>query len=254
MRIDLKVPTSFAGLRPDQLQYFCKVILQHPDPAELKLLCLMNYTGLKVLKAKKEDDPEDGFRFKYQGKSFYMSSDMVTDILSRLDFLTQPPGLFNPPEAIKNYRACDSRLFGVRLDEWLFADLMYSDFSKTQDDASLNKMLAVFYRRKTDDWAEGKHIEQWAKRFKRVPMPVKYSVYLWYTGVKSWLITKYYYVFQGGSGADDVSADEMIMGILSNLNEGKVADNGIIKASEMHEALYELNRKIEYIKNLKTNG
>lgn len=36
----------------------------------------------------------------------------------------------------------------------------------------------------------------------------------------------------------------MLLGLLSSLNEGRVIDNERIKATELHEVFYELNRRV----------
>jgi len=249
--VKLYTPTEFGKMSMKQLAYFSRLLLKKLGPEEVKMLCLLKFTGLKLMQKSpvKNEDEQDCYLFKLKNTgTFLIDVDRVTDMLTRLDFLDKDVTLFDLPETIGRYNACDSRLYGIRLDEWLLADRMYGEFSRTKDVKFLNLMLAVFYRETGEQWNDGDSVEKWARRFRWVPLYRKYIVFLWYTGVKLWLINKYWHVFNGGESTGETPGDEMIMGLLSSLNDGKVADNNIIKSSEVHEALYELNRKIEYSK------
>jgi hypothetical protein len=214
----------------------------------------LNFTGLRLLQ-KSPIQNKDGqicYVFSLHGAGkFLLDVERFAEMVDRLSFLEKDVTLFELPLALKNFNACDSLLYGIRLDEWLLADQMYAEYSRTKDDRFLNMMLAVFYRKPGEKWDDGNSTEARAKRFRKVPAHRKYIVYLWYTGVKLWLMQKYWHVFNGSESTGSTPPDEIFMGMLSSLNEGKVADNGTIKATEVHEVLYELNRKIEYNNNLK---
>lgn len=47
-----------------------------------------------------------------------------------------------------------------------------------------------------------------------------------------------------GNEEGPVSGGEVLLGLLSSLNEGRVIDNERIKATELHEVFYELNRRV----------
>lgn len=245
--IHLTVPTSWQEMTQGQLAYFCRKSLMNHDATAVKSLCLIEFAGLKLVK---QFLPEL-YEFKRGRVRFTLDADRFADMLTRLDFLDEPPGLINPPARLKSHDAADSRLYGLRLDQWFVADNMYAAYANTKETAYLDKMIAVFYTQYGEAWHNGDELSKRAQRFRNVPLHVKQVVFLWYTGVKLWLMQKYYYVFAGGDGGSETPADEVVMGVIRSLNGGHVSNNEKVKASEMHEALFELNKLIEESKNQK---
>ncbi len=252
--IKLTVPTSFAQMKPWQLRFFVKLMLAGLPVDDIKVRCFLEFSGLHLLK--KSPVQINGlahyiFMKKGHGQ-FPLDVDRFADMLTRLDYLAETPDLFAPPPKLARSKACNMHLYGIRLDQYLVVDNLYIAYSQTQKTALLNQMLAVFYTRKGDSWDDGNHIARRAKRFRFTPLHQKWIVYHWFTAVKKWLIDKYPYVFPEGSNSLGSPADEIVMGFIAALNEGRVADNTVIKGTEVHEALYELNRKIEFSKSIKS--
>jgi hypothetical protein len=252
--IELKVPTSFGDCTSRQLEFLSRLLLLELPAADIKVRCFLSFTGLVLVKS----NPAlvDGllcyhFRHKLHG-DFILDTDRFADMISRLNWIDQPVTLFDLPQKIGSAQACNSRLYGLQLDAWLMLDLLYGRFAQTKDPELLDQLLAVVYTRTGELFEEGKHIARHARRFKGVAHWKKHLVFLWYTAVKLWLMQKYYYVFAGSGSGADTPVDELIMGLISSLNEGNVANNMVIKTTDVHEVLFELNRKIEYSKSLKS--
>ncbi|MDD4375092.1 MAG: hypothetical protein PHG67_14365 [Bacteroidales bacterium] len=252
--IELKVPTSFGDCTSRQLEFLSRLLLLELPAADIKVRCFLSFTGLVLVKS----NPAlvDGllcyhFRHKLHG-DFILDTDRFADMISRLNWIDQPVTLFDLPQKIGSAQACNSRLYGLQLDAWLMLDLLYGRYAETKDAELLDQMMAVVYTRPGELFEEGKHIARNARRFKRIAPWKKHLVFLWYTAVKLWLMQKYYYVFAGSGSGDETPVDEMIMGLISSLNEGNVANNPVIKTTDVHEVLFELNRKIEYSKSLKS--
>lgn len=245
--IHLKVPTSWQEMTQGQLEYFCRKSLMNHDATAVKSLCLIEFAGLKLTKK----FLPDLYEFKRGRVRFTLDADRFAHMLYQLNFLDEAPGLFNPPARIKSCDAADSRLYGLRLDQWFVADNLYAAYANTKDTTYLDKLIAVFYTQYGEAWNNGDDLSRRSLRFSKVPLHVKQVVFLWYTGVKLWLMQKYYYVFAGGDGGSETPADEVIMGVLRSLNGGHVSNNDKVKATEMHECLFELNKLIEESKNPK---
>ena len=60
------------------------------------------------------------------------------------------------------------------------------------------------------------------------------------------MLTRKYPALYAATGSDEspASGGEVLLGLLSSLNEGRVIDNERIKATELHEVFYELNRRV----------
>lgn len=239
--ISLKLPTSWDQLTPGQIEFYSLKALKNHDPVAVQTLCLIEFSGIKFSQRLLA---EDLYEFKKGRATFYVDADRFADMLSRLDFLLELPGLMDPPARIKGCDAPNARLFGVRLDEWFMADNFYSAYTATKEIEYLDQLIAVLYKKHGDQFNNGDDIQQRSRRFSKVPLHIKNWVFLWYTGVKMWVMQKYSYVFEG-SGSSDTSPDEVIMGVIRSLNGGNVGNNDKVKASEMHEALFDLNKSIE---------
>jgi hypothetical protein len=249
--IKLNVPISYAACTPEQLKYLSKLMLSKLTAAEIKLMCFLRFSGLKLLKKKPvvDDSGQICYLFKHKKHGvFLLDIDRLTNMHSRLNWIDQDVTTFHLPSQIRRYKACNSLLYGMPLDAWLMLDLIYSRYAQTRQPALLSKMMAIIYTRPGESFNDGQYLAKRARRFRFVPAWKKHLVFLWYTGVKLWLMHKYYYVFAGADGNADTPVDEMIMGLIAALNEGNVANNHIIKTTDVHEVLFELNRKIENAK------
>jgi hypothetical protein len=227
-----------------QLELVARCMIARMTAVELKIFCLLQFAQLKILK--KPAQNEDCYVFRKGMQVFELDADRFAFVISRLDYLEEDPTVFNPP-VIKGFVSPNKELYGVRTDQWFVADSMYAAFCKTRDDRFLNRLLATLYVRKAEKWNPDMNMTAAAAKFESVPLYRKYVAFMWYTAVKTWLIDKYFYVFSG-SESSQTPADELLMGLLSSVNEGNVANNAIIKATEVHEVLYDLNRKIELSK------
>ena len=253
MKIDLHIPICWNDLKESQLEYLSRLIQSGITDKEILTRCFIRFADLKLIKRNPVIvENESCFIFKKKnGPRFPLDVDRFTSMALQLEYLISGVDLFRNPEQIGNYHGCDFRLYGISLEEYLMADTLYNDFTKTADVNALNMLLAIFYRKKVDQWNEGINLERWAKRFRFVPLHRKYIIYLWYTGVKGWIIKKYPCIFSGDTPSDlDSPADEIIMGMLSSLNNEDVTKNRIIKATEVNEVLYELNKRIETSQSL----
>lgn len=248
--LHLTLPRHWGQLTEKQLIYFSRLLLAKVPEPELLARCFMKFSGLfliqhnpKIVKERDRDVLCYEYTKKGEGKSL-IDVDTFTDLVSRLDWMVEGVKIFHNIAQIKRYHGCNYKLFDITLEQYLIADNMYLAYAKTNDLQYLNRMVAVFYRKRSDKWQEGEHLTAWAKRFAKVDMAVKYSVFLWFTGVKSWLIIKYPNIFSG-PGGEVSSPTDSIMCILSALSEGDVTKNAEIKRTNVHEALDVLNKKLQ---------
>jgi len=249
MTINLTVPVKWSELSIKQVEYFSKMLLKELSETELMTLCFLKFSGLKLIKKAIKERTGYQYIFKKKGQSrFLMDADQATSCISKMEFMVKEVSLFRLSEKIKKYVSYDFRMYDVCLEQYLLLESFYQAFLSTNDTAYLNKMLAIMYHLKEEKWNVDL-LPVWERRFKRVPLFRKYVIFLWYSGVKKWIIDKYYYVF---SGSDDSKSnpDEIILNLISALNDGDITHNKEILATNIHEALFELNRKIEQSRNV----
>lgn len=248
MRIDIKLPTRWSDLTPEQLLLFCRLSLRNLTPTEVKCRMAVELAGLKYIK---RHFIPDLYEFKKDGIRFTLDADRFADIVSLLDFIESPPEGIAPPARIKSFAAPDCHLYGVVLEQWFLADNYFASFTSSGDIKALNSLVATLYHKPGHKWQLGFDVSGHAARFATVPLHNRHLVYLWYYSVKLWLMQKYFYVFDGSGGQCNVPADELVMATIGALNGGNVANNDKVKLTEVHEALFELNRMIEFSKNKK---
>lgn len=253
IQLDIKLPNSWAELTPDQLRYVSRLIFYKMPEVEILSRCFFMFTGIKILNRDPEfvitrDEPDGEqvywMRRKDKGK-FSMGVDLASTLIHHLDFLLDEITLFKNPEKIKGFKGCSHRLYDLSLEEWILLDQFYIAYAKTEKIEFLNKMLAITYTSEGEKYDESVSLDKRAKRFKRVKEADKYTVFLWYTGVKLWLKNQYYYLFDSSGGDGATSPADYVLGLLSSLNDGNVALNPQLKKTACHEVFHELNRRIE---------
>jgi len=247
--INLTVPVKWSELSIKQVEYFSKMLLKRMTEIELMTLCFLKFSGLKLIKKAIKDEAGYLYIFKKKGyPRFTMDADQATSCISKMEFLVKEVLLFQLPAKIKKYNSYDYRMFDVCLEQYLLLESFYQAFLSTDDETYLNKMIAIMYHLKEEKW-DVDLLPTWEKRFKRIPVFRKYVIFLWYSGVKKWIIEKYYYVFSSGDDSKS-NPDEIILNLISALNDGDITHNKEILATNVHEALFELNRKIEQSRNV----
>jgi hypothetical protein len=249
--IQLSVPTKWQELTAKQVEFFALMLTRGHSEIEVMTRCFLKFAGLKLIKKDPVPDGSDLFYlFKKPGyRRFFLDVDRATGAIERMRFLVNEVSLFRLPERIKKYVPVDFRLYGVSLEEYILLDQYYIEYTKSKDVVWLDRMMAIVYRLYKETWNIDKH-EKWTNRFKRIPLARKYVIYLWYTGLKAWFMHKYWFIYNQPEVHDDTPADEIIMGLISALNEGNVTLNDKVKATPIHEVLYELNKKIERATNV----
>lgn len=245
--INLTSPQNWQELTPKQLLFISDLYLNKYEESEFLTRALIGLTGLIPIPHKVEAaEMQLLFSFRTpEEKPFQLTASEMHEMAFRLKWLLDPPGLCTPPDFMK-YIPVNNRLFGVPLEQYLLADAHYIRFAKTKDRSILDKFAAALYRSNENElWSD----QSWKKRiphFTLLSMAELNAVFIWFTGVKAFIMSKYPYVFPGSTGSGAESApDEQILQLLANLNGGDVTRNRLIMETHVHEVLYELNLKIE---------
>lgn len=250
--IELTVPVKWMDLSSKQLEFLAKLLIKGADETEVMTRCFIEFSGLKLIKKiPVEIDHELNYIFKKKGyQRFLLDVDRATGMIQKMDYLINKAELFRLPERIKKYVPVNYSMYGVSLEQYILLDQHYARFIETKDPDLLTRMLAIVYHNPDEKWGD-KKLDEMSRRFKRVPLFRKYIIFLWFTGVKAWFVEKYWFVFNSSeSSSSDQPADEIIMGLVSALNEGNITLNESILQTDVHQVMFELNRKIERSKDV----
>lgn len=245
--VNLKSPQGWHELTPEQLLMVSELYLQQYSETEFLTRALIGFTGLVPEPHTIEvAELELVFSFRTPDENpFQITAAQMHDLASRLKWLLDAPGLCTPP-ALGKYIPVNNRLYGVPLEQYLLADTHYIRFAKTQDRSVLDKFAASLYRHNENELWSDKAWKNRTPEFSKLSMAELNAVFIWFTGVKSFIMAKYPAVFQAStSGGPEPAPDEQILQLLASLNGGDVTRNRLIMDTHVHEVLFELNLKIE---------
>ncbi|OFX56281.1 MAG: hypothetical protein A2066_12825 [Bacteroidetes bacterium GWB2_41_8] len=245
--INLTSPQNWQELTPKQLLFISDLYLNKYEESEFLTRALIGLAGLIPVPHKIEAaEMELLFSFRTSEENpFQLTTAEMHEMSTRLKWLLESPGLCTPP-SLGKYIPVNNRLFGVPLEQYLLADAHYIRFAKTKDRSILDKFAAALYRNKENELWNDQAWKNRIPKFSKRSMAELNAVFIWFTGVKAFIMAKYPYVFPNSTGSGGESApDEQILQLLANLNGGDVTRNRLIMETHVHEVLFELNLKIE---------
>jgi hypothetical protein len=242
---EVSLPTCWGDLTPENVYFVAKAKFEMPTKGHFMTQCLLHFMGLRPKKGIDISETCTALRFNFSNGKEVVKIDAITvmTLLERIEWLNETFGLMKCPN-FKNYISPDYRMYNVSLEQFMNIDKLYSDFMNGHDSSLLHAFFNLLYKR--------------TKKAKNSPSEIeKMTVIYWFSGFKIWLREKYPYVFSGGYGEDEYEetpVQEYLIGMIASLNEGRAADNNKIKKGDLHEMLYELNRKIEFAESQKSKS
>ncbi len=250
MRVDVTLPKGWHEVDGIHLVKLAKLFLKYQAKPDFLVRCFFLFSGWKAVRRK--EFVENGILYYWfeleKGKPFFVDVNIYHSLVNELEWISSEINLPKEMPVIKGFNSCNLKLYNVSLDEFLNADNYYSAFVNTNEIKYLDNLIAIFYRSRGETWNSEK-LDELSRRFKSTPTAVKYAVFLWFSGVKSFFVQKYPYIFSGNSNSTaSVSPEETILNLLSSLNNGDVTNNEKLFKTHVHECFYELNLKIEYSK------
>lgn len=181
-------------------------------------------------------------------RKFTIGANIFTSMVKKFDWIEGDITLFRCLGKIGRFNGSDYRLFGITLEQFLFAENLYNTFNSTRRLKHLRQLVAVFYHPKTEKFNSGK-VARRSLRFLFTKQNRLFATYLWYTAAKKWIMNKYPFVFSADTSAANIPPDESILNLLSALNQGDITRNETILKTHVHEALYQLNLMAEKVQN-----
>jgi len=241
---ELKLPNNWGELTSEDVLFVTKQKMVSHDKSDFMSQCIIYFLGLKPSKGVKIVDENILFRFSDKNKrNYYVNAITILTLFDEIEWLNDTLNLMKCP-IFKQLKCPNYKLYRTTLEEYLNIDNYYCNFVKDNNELNLDIFFkSLYYGSKSD--------------FKKITEFDKMAVVFWYSGFKIWLREKYPLVFSNESESDsedefnETPIEEYLMGLMSSLNEGRVADNDIIKKNAMHEVFFELNKKIEISQKIK---
>lgn len=243
--LNVTLPSKWSEISPKQvlrISYY----LSHGFPETEFLLKLgTEFAGLKPNGTSVLPNGDIGYMY-YDRKrgNLVFTVEQLARIASAVRWVTGKPDIMEPP-FLDGYNSPNQYLDGVSLEQFITGDIACSHYIISKDSLALQTMVACFYPRGTFD---PEKVQAEAERLSYKPTYELEAVLLWFTGVKEMLRNKYPHVFTGGTDSGIVpDGVDVYLGIISNLNDGDISRNQVIKKTDVHEALYELEQKIKAV-------
>lgn len=241
--LNITLPRSWRELTPAQVSRVAYYLALGIEEAECLVRLGVEFADLKPRGSRVTDHGDIVYCYYHRtAGNVLLTAEQVAVIAEAMRWVTGEPEPMAAP-LLDGLPAPDDQLYGLTFEQFVTADAACTAYVRTKNPEALRMMCAAFYP-KSGKFDQDK-VEAEARRISYLPAWQLEAVVLWFIGAKKLLMQKYPALYAGaGEDGPSASGGEVLLGLLSSLNEGRVVDNEKIKATELHEVFYELNRRI----------
>lgn len=242
--LNITLPKGWNELTPAQVSRVAYYLSLNFDETEFLVKIGCEFADLKPRGSSVMPNGDIVYRYYHRDRgNVLIDTEQVAAIAEALKWIVTEPEPMAAP-ALDGYTSPDHRLYCITLEQYITADNACNAYIRTQNIEALRVMVAALYPLTSP--FDGNKLTYEAKRLTFLPHWQLQAVLLWFIGAKKLLMQKYPLVFAGdGSEGGAVPGAEVLLGLLSSLNEGRVVDNDKLKQTDIHEIFYELNLKIK---------
>ena len=234
--INLIVPERWTDLSDKHLRYVFTLIADEYNIDELKTLCLLQWSKLKVIGRQ-----ETGAYLLQKGKFLFELTPLtLAELLTQLDWLGTVPTYPVRLSKINRCNALPADFSEVPFEKFIMADNLYQGYLATEDDELLEQLASVLY---------GKAIK--LKPFEKI------SVFYWMASLKEFLAKKFPDFFQPITAQSDgnllgssTSVEDAMNAQIRALTKGDITKETEILSLDTWRALTELNAQAKEYKEL----
>lgn len=243
--IELTAPKSWKELNPKQLQYAAWLLsLSNITEEEIWTYAFVRFSKIKL---KRKNGNE--YIFKYKKQQFFLTDEEVLSFAKQFCYLTSGIDEITPLPKLARLRHSDARLRGCNLSQYLAIENYYQAFIFTKKEEFLNNLCTAFYIK--GDFDDTKTAKR-ARSFAKLPFHSRYTVFLWFSGLKKVLKNHFpnYFVEMEADPDQEPTPPNMrkqIEQMMRALSGGDVTKVNAIYGVETWTALAELDAKaLEY--------
>ena len=191
--INLIVPRGWHELDDKQLRYLFGLLADDYSSAEIRTLCLLRWSGLKVLYRQDND-----FVLSFGSEEFMLTVTEVTDAIEALKWLDEIPSFPVRLSRIGQYTALPADFLSVPFEKYIYCDNLYQGYLHTKDDSLIDEMMKVLY----DGWNS-----------KGLPLE-RIATFYWFSSLKQYFAKTFNHFFQQTD-----STDGNLLGSAKNIGE-----------------------------------
>jgi len=239
------LPSDWNELTKKQVLFVSRLFQGQLTMVDFKLKALFNFLSIKPKVIKR------------------ISSEDAHFLCESLDFLLKEVSLTRNNLPViriggRNYIGPSDAMMNCTFGEFTMANSLLDSFSKTKEQKYLDELVAVLYRPKKWFWFirngftdnqdprkgfVNRSLKKRCRTISKVDYQVKYSVFLFFSGILNSLPVLYPYVYQqkGDSGSEDNGWASLII----SLADGKTDDKSLetVMNSNLYNVLIGLNKK-----------
>jgi hypothetical protein len=212
---------------------------------EFLVKALFYLTGLKLSTELKTSPGSYWCTHPSLRKPFILVDDQIAELKTEVEYLLQSDEV-KPLPWIGLAQARQYRLYNATFEEYLMAENYYFAYIETKNDEHLDNLISCLYRRPWHRWNAEK-IQKRALQFRDVDPAIKYSVFMWYIGFRSYVPKRCVNLFSGKKSKRKFNPREYINGMIHQLNNGDITIKAKLMKQSVWDALDELEqRAIDY--------
>ncbi len=236
--INFIVPQGWHELSDKQLRYVYQLLAQNFTSDEVKTLCLLHWTGTKVIGKQNGD----GYLLRKGKFLFEVTPLTLAELLPNLDWLGSLPTSPTRPVKLKHRLGIAADFDEVPFEQYIIVDNLYQGYLQTQDDTLLDEIASVVYPGIKTPLAADERI----------------AIFYWVASLKSSLASRYPDFFQPADtvatgnllGSPSLSVEAAMNAQIRALTKGDVTKEAEVLALDTHRALTELNAQAREYKQL----
>ena len=251
----------------------------------MKLKSILHFLDLSAIKCKPFHKRSETLHlFKDSRKRpVFLSTEQITGMVSTLDFLFREQhitGDFNAQvldstlsvnllptfkHRFTRFYGPADKLFNITFKEFIVAETLFRNYSQSQDDSFLSKLIATLYRPKTKnadtlsfefngDVREpfNDHIiEARGKRMDSLNPSYRFAIALYYQGCRKFLHTQFSNVFSGSSSSGS-SNHRGYLDLVNSLTNNDVTKTEEVRNSMLFDVLVHLENVLKEQKQAKS--
>ena len=237
--INLIVPRGWHELDDKQLRYLFGLLADDYSSAEIRTLCLLRWSGLKVLYRQNND-----FVLSFGSEEFMLTVTEVTDAIETMKWLDEIPSYPVRLSHIGKFTALQADFLSVPFETFIFCDNLYQGYLHTKDDSLIDEMIKVLYN---------------GCNSKILPLE-RISTFYWFASLKQYFAKTFHHFFQQTGGTDGnllgsaksigEQVTEAMNAQIRALTKGDITKEKEVLAMDCWRALTELNAQAKEYEEL----
>lgn len=237
--VDVSLPTSWQELDQKQLLFVYSVIAADFSADELRTLCFIKWSGMKVL----EKTDRHSFVVKHKEYVFELEPVDVAMALSALDWILDVPDMPVRLEKIGKARPVDAFFRGLKLEWFLVVEALWSQYLESRDEQLLRRIASVLYQVENPKMTKVHQV----------------NIIYWMSSLKKFLANRFSEIYSSSSRKGDGtgslgrrrnSPEESANAMIRALTKGDITKEREILDSETWRALTELNEQAREYRTL----